>query len=55
VAGFDAIRGEETPGIYPQLPSSDTILEMEVVEEEDEQEVVLGSSAAAELVPAIPA
>jgi len=55
VAGLDAIRREEAPGLYPQLPSSDTILEMEIVEEEDEQEVLPGPSTAAEFVPAAPA
>jgi len=56
VAGLDAIRGEEAPGLYPQLPASDTILEMEEVDEEgDEQEVALGPSVAVESAPAIPA
>jgi len=54
VAGFDAIRGEEAPGLYPQLPLSDTILEMETVEE-DEQVVMPGPSTAVESVPATPA
>jgi len=56
VAGLDALRGKEASGLYPVLPLSDTILEMEEVDEEgDEQEVAVGPSVAVESVPAVPA
>jgi len=56
VTGQNAIRGEEAPGLYPVLPLSDTILEMEDISlDGDEQEAAVGPSVAVESVPAVPA